>query len=276
MASPTEADAHVAGGDNDEGSGGGGGGGDSPARRPPSERKVHIPVRPHVSLQGWLFQPPSDDSGDARPDASALRGVVLMHPHPKLGGEAYHNNVMAALSHALASSTYGFTVLAFNSRGHGGSTGASSWRGTVEREDVLGAARWLHARLGERSSIAVVGYSFGAAVCGAALGQLCRNAGGAPAWLRAYVAISYPCGLVSRMLLGAHFAPTVEVALPKLWVCGTRDQFSTATALGKLFARLPEPKDKAVLSGGDHFWAGMEAQLAATVGMWLRSCWAAR
>ncbi|KAK4538775.1 hypothetical protein CDCA_CDCA20G4800 [Cyanidium caldarium] len=230
------------------------------------ERGVSIAVNPTVTLRGWLYQPPGA--------AASERGVVLTHPHPKLGGDGHHNNVVAALAQALAGGdTFPCTVLTFNSRGHGGSSGVSTWRGLAEREDVLGVARWMHARLGAQSRVAVVGYSFGAAVCGSAVGQLCVLAGGAPAWLAAYVSISYPVGFVSRLLLGQHIEPTTKITLPKLFVYGGRDQFSSAASLEHLFARLPEPKDKVVFSEGDHFWVGAEDTLSNAVAMWLRSCW---
>ena len=233
------------------------------------ERVVHIPVSPSVTLQAWLFQ--------SRSAGTSERGVVLMHPHPKLGGDARSNNVMSVLCTSLASSkNYALTVLSFNSRGHGGSTGTATWRGEAEREDVLGAARWLHARLGDSSAIIIIGYSFGAAVCSSAIGQLCKNAGGVPPWLAALVVISYPAGFLSRLVLGCHLEPTKYVTVPKLFIHGGRDQFCSSGTFEWLFAQVQEPKDRVFFPEADHFWVGMEDELAHTVCMWLQSCLARR
>lgn len=229
------------------------------------ERVVHIPISPSVTLQAWLFQ------GNAA--GASEHGIVLMHPHPKLGGDARSNNVINALCSFLASSKEcSFTILSFNSRGHGGSTGTATWRGEAEREDVLGAARWLHAKLGDSSAVTIIGYSFGAAVCSSAIGQLCKNIGGAPTWLAALIAISYPAGFLSRLVLGCHLEPTKYVSLPKLFIHGGRDQFCSSRTFEWLFAQLKEPKDRAFFNDADHFWVGMEDELAHTVHMWLQSC----
>jgi alpha/beta superfamily hydrolase len=233
------------------------------------ERMVHIPISPSVTLQAWLFQ------GNGK--GAAERGVVLMHPHPKLGGDARTNNVISTLSSTLASSKEcSFTVLSFNSRGHGGSSGTATWRGEAEREDVLGAARWLHAKLGDSSAVTVVGYSFGAAVCGSAVGQLCKNTGGVPAWLTALVVISYPAGFLSRLLLGSHLEPTTHISLPKLFIHGGQDQFCSPRTFEWLFGQMREPKDRVFFQDADHFWVGIENELAHTVHMWLQSCFMQR
>jgi alpha/beta superfamily hydrolase len=52
------------------------------------------------------------------------------------------------------------------------------------------------------------------------------------------------------------------VAKPKLLISGDRDDISPAAQLAALFARLSEPKQLAIVRGADHFFAGLERDVA--------------
>jgi len=54
-------------------------------------------------------------------------------------------------------------------------------------------------------------------------------------------------------------------ARPKVFVTGKVDQLAPPGALGALVEQLPGPKTTRVVSGADHFWAGLERDVGALV-----------
>src|SRR5215510_1471976 len=92
------------------------------------------------------------------------RGVVLCHPHPLYGGSMLTPVILTVEAAFRAA---GFTTLAFNFRGVGGSEGTHG-EGRTEVEDVAGALVRLGAALEDPALVAVAGYSFGSLVGGQA------------------------------------------------------------------------------------------------------------
>jgi alpha/beta superfamily hydrolase len=89
------------------------------------------------------------------------RAVVLCHPHPLYGGSMLTPVIMMV---EQAFQEAGYTTLAFNFRGVGGSEGTYG-NGQAEVADVTGALTYLEEALGVRSRrFAVAGYSFGSFV----------------------------------------------------------------------------------------------------------------
>jgi len=89
------------------------------------------------------------------------RAVVLCHPHPLYGGSMLTPVIMTA---EQAFQEAGYTTLAFNFRGVGGSEGAYG-EGRAEVADVAGALTYLAETVGGRPKLqAVAGYSFGSFV----------------------------------------------------------------------------------------------------------------
>ena len=110
---------------------------------------VRFPSSDGLSLEGRLTK------------AAADRAVVLCHPHPLYGGSMLTPVIMTA---EQAFQEAGYTTLAFNFRGVGGSEGAHG-EGKAEVADVAGALGYLEATLGDRPTLfAVAGYSFGSYV----------------------------------------------------------------------------------------------------------------
>src|SRR5512136_2647531 len=89
------------------------------------------------------------------------RAAVLCHPHPLYGGSMLTPVIMTV---EQAFQEAGFTTLAFNFRGVGGSEGTYG-EGLAELADVTGALTYLEEALGSRPRrFAVAGYSFGSFV----------------------------------------------------------------------------------------------------------------
>lgn len=112
---------------------------------------------------GNLFIPVAHGQLEAilkEPRQASPRGVALvLHPHP-LGGGTMHNKVVFRAAAALNDA--GLTVLRFNFRGVGQSTGVHD-EGRGERDDVRAALDYLSANYPGKK-IVLCGFSFGSRV----------------------------------------------------------------------------------------------------------------
>ena len=195
----------------------------------------------------WLVRFPSADDlqleGRLTPGGRD-RGVVLCHPHPLYGGSMLTPVILTveAAFHAA-----GFTTLAFNFRGVGGSEGTHG-EGRTEVTDVAGALAHLRSVLdGQPGLIAVAGYSFGSHVGG--------RAAAADPGVGFYLGVA---PVLARYDYGFLAGFRGRVAL----IAGTRDEFSAPARLEALAASLPGPPWVRVLET-DHFFADALDDLAA-------------
>lgn len=195
------------------------------------EEKISFPVG-NIRLEGLL----------ALSNAAPRIGVVICHPHPLYGGEM-RNNVVSAL--ALGLQRAGHTTLRFNFRGVGASEGVHD-QGIGELDDVKGAVSYL---LGQVSppKVIVAGYSFGSIVG--------LRAGADDPRVHAMIGVALPIARRDASFLEA-------VIKPKLLISGDRDDVSPVTQLNVLFDRMPEPKRLVFVKGADHFFAGLERDVA--------------
>ncbi len=163
--------------------------------------------------------------------------VVFCHPHPLQGG-----SMMAPLMIGVTSSLveHGFSVLRFNFRGTGASTGAYD-HGSGELLD-------LDAAVGEAErtglDLRLSGWSFGA---GVALNWLGRQQSSVP-----YSGIAPPVGSLPGTLPPG----------PKRVVVGTRDQVVDVEALRR-YAEAHQID--LVLTPGDHFFHGRSRKIGDLV-----------
>jgi alpha/beta superfamily hydrolase len=171
------------------------------------------------------------------------RGVVLCHPHPLYGGSMLTPVILTveAAFHAA-----GFTTLAFNFRGVGGSEGTHG-EGRAEVADVLGALARLRAALDPAPRlVAVAGYSFGSHVGG--------RAAAADPGVGFYLGVA---PVLARYDYGFLASLRGRVAL----ISGTRDEYSDPAKLEPLAASLPERPWLRALDA-DHFFADALDDLA--------------
>lgn len=178
----------------------------------------------------------------AAPDG-AIAGAVLLHPHPRFGGDR-HNIVVDALFRALPAA--GIAALRFDFRPGAGAEGGDLGD---ERVDTVAALDALASHVAAERLV-VVGYSFGAAV-----GLTVEH----PA-IVARVAIAPP---VSMMRVEpASPAPTL-VLVPEA------DQFSPPDVARPIVTAWPGATLE-VIDGADHFLAGHAADTAQRAAAWLR------
>jgi hypothetical protein len=168
--------------------------------------------------------------------ASADRAVVLCHPHPLYGGSMLTPVIMRA---EQGFQEAGYTTLAFNFRGVGGSEG-SYGEGPAEVADVIGALAHLEEALGARPKLmAVAGYSFGSYV-GAMAAAADQRVG-------FYLGIAPP---LNRYDFGFLRQAICRVAL----IGATHDEFCEAARFNALYLSLPATPWTRALDT-DHFFS---------------------
>ena len=148
----------------------------------------------------------------------------------------------AAASSPRDEEKHGVAVVNLALRGAGRSGGASSWRGdNGEVSDVVTACDHAREALG-CDRVHLLGYSFGAAVCGGAIDK--RE------FIATYVAVAYPLGhwfsrgvlgVGAKMLMHAHTPALKESIKPKLFLIGSRDDFTSRGATERFAAKCAEP-----------------------------------
>jgi uncharacterized protein len=191
------------------------------------------------SLEAALALPPK-----------ARAGVVVCHPHPLYGGDM-DNPVVTAVARACIDA--GLAALRFNFRGVGDSGGA--WdEGRGEQDDVRAALAHLRRRLPAEASVALAGYSFGAAMSAAVAGA------------------GEPLGglaLVAPPLAMRPWQPPASLAVggPILLLAGSADEYCPTAALAGLGRALPKAT-VTVLDGVDHFFFGGLDRLASAAAAW--------
>jgi alpha/beta superfamily hydrolase len=193
-------------------------------RLPRNAKLVRFPSADGFQLEGRLTAGARD------------RGVVLCHPHPLYGGSML-TPVILTVEGAFHAA--GFTTLAFNFRGVGGSEGTHG-EGRTEVADVAGALAHLRGLLdASPRPVAVAGYSFGSHVGG--------RAAAADPGVGFYLGIA---PVLSRYDYGFLAAVPGKVAL----IAGARDEYCDPAALEALAASLPTRPWLRVLAA-DHFFA---------------------
>lgn len=175
--------------------------------------------------------------GAAAVPADAAHAVVLCHPHPEYGG-TMEDSVVRAVAERLQAGR--IATLRFNFRGVGRSEGHHGG-GTEEVDDVRAALDCL-ATQAPAARLALVGYSFGAAVAVRAAALDPR-----PARL---VAIALPAAMLEIEFLA-------DCRTPTLFVQGDRDQFSPSVRFDALRERCPAATQVVRIPGADHFLYGV-------------------
>ena len=204
------------------------------------ERTATIPVGPGLTLEAALALPP---------DATA--GVVVCHPHPLYGGDMHSPVVVRA---AEVCAERGLATLRFNFRGVGASSGAWT-EGRGEQDDTRAALARLGSLLVVPARVALVGYSFGAAMAAAVAAAGARLAG---------LALLAP-PLALRGLPG--FAPPTALDGPLLLLAGSDDEYCPRERLEGLGATLPGAEVR-VIEDANHFFFGRLYPLGEAVAAW--------
>jgi|HubBroStandDraft_5_1064220.scaffolds.fasta_scaffold31859_2 alpha/beta superfamily hydrolase len=184
---------------------------------------------------------------------NAPYSVLVCHPHP-LGGGTMHNKVVY---HAMkAFQSFGLPVLRFNFRGTGLSEGTHD-DGYGEQDDVRAAVDWLDHEL--QRPILFAGFSFGAAI---GLRTCCGDER-----VKGLVALGLPIHAEGR---DYHYPFLPACPQPKLFVSGTRDQYSPMPLAEAVFHTALQPAEIVWIEGADHFFAGKLDQVQLAIRNWVQ------
>ena len=224
------------------------------------------------------------DAGTPRRARRRRYAVLILHPHPKMGGDQNNNVVMKLFG---ACSNAGFTALKVDTRGVGKSAGSSTWTGMSEAEDVCNVVRYLLSDdplVKHVEQVFVVGYSFGAAVgCTAVAGIGDDPFAEMKSGVAGIAAVSYPCGWLSWFLLGGHNKHVAALGISRgtrfldrdriFFAIGTRDQWASVSQVKKLASTIDgfDAARVVVVDGCDHFFYGHEAKVVQVLA-WLLEC----
>jgi uncharacterized protein len=179
--------------------------------------------------------------------AGPFPAVIVCHPHPLYGG-SMDNNVVYSLSETLTQAS--LVSFKFNFRGVGGSQGEFG-QGIGEQEDVEAAISFMSTvKEVDSKRIGLAGYSAGA---GFAFPVGCKDVR-----IKALAALSPPLAIFDFDFLK-------DCPKPKLFISGSRDNFTPIDRFLGFCQNLPEPKECQSIEGADHFWWEYEPLLAAKV-----------
>jgi alpha/beta superfamily hydrolase len=182
----------------------------------------------------------------------ATHAALVCHPHPMFGGTV-HNKVVY---HAMKTlNSFGFPALRFNFRGAGLSEGQHD-HGKGEVEDVRTALDWL----GSAYSLPIVfcGFSFGAAT---GLRAACPDER-----VVGIISLGTPVAVEGRTYTYKFLE---HCAKPKLFISGSRDEYSPQENLKQVVALTPEPKQLVFVQDGDHFFEGKLPAMQAAIQEWV-------
>jgi uncharacterized protein len=182
-----------------------------PIRLSTHSRLIHFPSTDGLQLEG-RYTPGASD-----------RAVVLCHPHPLHQGSMLTPVIMTA---EQAFQEAGWTTLAFNFRGVGGSEGRHG-QGRDEVADVEGGLTYLAEQLGDSIGLqAICGFSFGSYVGGVVAARDSR--------VQAYLGIAPVLNHYDYSFLKTA-ACRIALIVP------AQDEFSDPKKLDALTAALPHP-----------------------------------
>lgn len=164
------------------------------------------------------------------------RPVVLLHPHPLLGG-TMGSRLVYDLAVGLAED--GWRPVRFDFRGVGRSDGEYGG-GVGEAEDALAVLAAVESETGRRPTL--IGYSFGGAVA-------CRVA--ATRAVDRLVLVATPAVVLGTALDAWLDAP--KVSAPAHVVVGDRDPYVTVAQARQMAAAFRPPAGLTVLPAASHF-----------------------
>jgi alpha/beta superfamily hydrolase len=186
------------------------------------------------------------------PDAKYA--ALVCHPHPLYGG-TFHNKVVYHAMKALHG--FGFSVLRFNFRGTGLSEGSHD-HGVGEVDDVRAALDWLDREF--HLPIIFCGFSFGAAT---GMRAACPDQR-----VKAVIALGTPVEVDDRLY---RYSFLSDCSKPKLFISGSRDEFSPKEKLEQVFAAAADPKKVVFVEGAGHFFEKKLEQMQNAIREWLPS-----
>jgi alpha/beta superfamily hydrolase len=203
------------------------------------------------STDGLTLEAELDQPDEAR------AGLVLCHPHPKMGG-TMNAPLLLALRDELVARAW--AVLRFNFRGIEESEGEASL-GIEEVSDAQGAVQKLRALLPD-APVAIAGWSFGGAVA-------VRTTATDPD-IAGCVAIAPAVNERPGTTAGLPGPEEFDLDVPVLFVCGANDDLVSPAHVKEWVEAIPNGNYVEVPAANHFFWAKYD-RLATIVSEFLDS-----
>lgn len=165
--------------------------------------------------------------------------IIFIHQYAIMGGQGQLMEGMARIA-----AKKGFESVTFDLRGAGRSTGRSSWMNSNELSDVEAMINYVEGATSK--DIFLVGSSGGAPLAGAVLDKSHRIIGG--------MFIGYVWGFWASILFGWAYASIKASSKPKLFIVGTKDEFTSMDQYRMRIAQLSgDVNIMKVIDGKNHF-----------------------
>ncbi|KAJ3024766.1 UNVERIFIED_CONTAM: hypothetical protein HDU68_007801 [Siphonaria sp. JEL0065] len=223
-----------------------------------SEQIAMIPSTDNVTLEARIGTPFT--STTTRKDVC----IIVTHPYGSLGGNL-QNNVVESVVRAFGRD---YITARFNFRGVGQSTGRGTYGGKGETEDLLSVWRYVRDRVDLKPRFFIlVGYSYGCIPVSASCLGVEGCIGVATISFPASVMWFLTAGNSSKYLDSLRMFPDT---LPKLFIIGSKDNFTSVKNFSQLTNSMPEKKTVEIIEGIDHFWGGHEQIVVDSIRKWIR------
>lgn len=171
------------------------------------------------------------------------RSVIVCHPHPQYGGNM-HDGVVSLCCDYFAKA--GATVVRFNFRGVGSSTGKHS-NGPGECDDLHSVMQWLFANK-PQDDICLVGYSFGSWIVSQVLVDQVNKS-----------SVNYAI-LIAPPLTYMDYPAVEKIAPPVSIILGSDDNFASEQ---EAIQWVGDATQVQTILGADHFFGGCYDELNA-------------
>jgi uncharacterized protein len=165
--------------------------------------------------------------------------ILFVHQYSVMGGQG---QLMEGMARRVVKQ--GYDAVTFDLRGAGRSTGKSSWTNQYELLDVQTVLD--HVLQSTNKKIFLVGSSGGAPLAGATLDYSDRIVGG--------LFVGYVWGFWASILFGWAYSSLQNSPKPKLFVVGTKDEFTSMSQYEYRIARLSgSMNEMRIIEGKNHF-----------------------
>lgn len=175
--------------------------------------------------------------------STSIRGtIVTVHPWSTLGG-GEHNTIglarcITGTKPEHSNNNNSWRVITFTLKSNPFWTGGAVWgifsNHSYEVQQIVDVVNWARETYA-MGDFVLLGSSAGAPMAGTAMAQLLKQQETELQYdwntVSAYIAIGYTFGNFASLGFGRHYSPLVTSSLPKLFIMGERDEFTSVHQL---------------------------------------------
>ncbi|MHA2424318.1 MAG: alpha/beta hydrolase [Candidatus Thorarchaeota archaeon] len=197
-------------------------------------------------------------SGEVRRGTKHTKnGVLLLHPHPRYGGDM-DNHIVVTLEDIL--SRFGLTTMRFNFRGTSSSSGQYSGpRGALL--DAQEASEFMRLEL-EVEKIGVIGYSFGGSI-----------ALGLATLIDAEFLVTFSASLSLLLETGVAIEELKRIVCPVLLLHGTSDRVVPFSDMHNISQKIGGLVERVTSESEGHFYTRTLPELSKEVVKFVSKVW---